>query len=154
MDTSQTGTVVRRAIAEQPSATAERFRIYTPPQLGGGNLLSTLSSAARMKRIWSPRPDSNRGPFPYQLVLSPWRIRLDLKVRSRIESRPFNPRARRPISSLASCSGQSNLTAAQQPSQQSPGLPRYPPLPGRTLDAGWTTCWRLPHQSVHIHRGQ
>jgi hypothetical protein len=31
VDTSQTGTVVRRAIAEQPSATAERFRIYTPP---------------------------------------------------------------------------------------------------------------------------
>src|SRR5438046_255738 len=29
---------------------------------------------------WSPRPDSNRGPLPYQVVCGPWRIRVDLSV--------------------------------------------------------------------------
>jgi hypothetical protein len=28
-----------------------------------------------LKEGWSPRADSNRRPFPYQVVFDPWRIR-------------------------------------------------------------------------------
>jgi hypothetical protein len=31
------------------------------------------------ERTWSPRPDSNRRPFPYQVIFGPWRIRPDQK---------------------------------------------------------------------------
>ena len=40
-------------------------------------------------RELEPRADSNRRPFPYQVVFDPWRIRADLSSNSRFRRRPF-----------------------------------------------------------------
>ncbi len=73
-----------------------RAYVTSTPVVGGGarwvaeNLHATLSSAAsHRKKGWSPPPDSNRGPFPYQVIFGPWRIRPDLNARGRFLPRPF-----------------------------------------------------------------
>ncbi len=86
-----------------------------------------VNSRNRTSVTWSPRPASNREPSPHQVVFSPSRIRVDLNVRSRFESRPLNSRVRYRVSSLASyqpACGQSNLTREPWPSQQLLRLPR------------------------------